>query len=123
MSAPELHPLAGYEELPLDEMRARARAFREEMSRRRTVRDYADRPVPRALIEDCLRTAGSAPSGANLQPWHFVAVSERALKREFSDDSDTARLQRLALAHIEAERELEARVRADEPVLNTAFVF
>ena len=82
MSAPELHPLAGYEELPLDEMRARARAFREEMSRRRTVRDYADRPVPRALIEDCLRTAGSAPSGANLQPWHFVAVSERALKRE-----------------------------------------
>lgn len=82
MSAPELHPLTGYEELPLDEMRARARAFREEMSRRRTVRDYADRPVPRALIEDCLRTAGSAPSGANLQPWHFVAVSERALKRE-----------------------------------------
>ena len=77
-----MQPLAGYEELPLDEMRARARAFREEMSRRRTVRDYADRPVPRALIEDCLRTAGSAPSGANLQPWHFVAVSERALKRE-----------------------------------------
>ena len=82
MSAPEMQPLVGYEALPLDEMRARARAFREEMSRRRTVRDYADRPVPRALIEDCLRTAGSAPSGANLQPWHFVAVSERALKRE-----------------------------------------
>jgi iodotyrosine deiodinase len=82
MSAPELHALAGYEELPLEEMQARARAFREEMSRRRTVRDYADRPVPRALIEDCLRAAGSAPSGANLQPWHFVAVSAPALKRE-----------------------------------------
>lgn len=82
MSAPDLHALAGYEELPLEEMRDRARAFREEMSRRRTVRDYVDCPVPRGLIEDCLRTAGSAPSGANLQPWHFVAVSERALKRE-----------------------------------------
>lgn len=77
-----MRPLAGYRQLPLDEMARRAREFREEMSRRRTVRDYADRAVPRALIEDCLRAAGSAPSGANLQPWHFVAVSSAALKRE-----------------------------------------
>ncbi len=52
------------------------------MARRRTVRDFSDRPVPRELIEHCLRTAGSAPNGANLQPWHFVAVSDPALKRE-----------------------------------------
>jgi nitroreductase len=52
------------------------------MARRRTVRDFSDRPVPRAVIEDCLRTAGSAPNGANLQPWHFVAVSNPALKHE-----------------------------------------
>ena len=52
------------------------------MARRRTVREFSDRPVPRAVIEHCLRTAGSAPNGANLQPWHFVAVSDPALKHE-----------------------------------------
>jgi iodotyrosine deiodinase len=82
MSPARLRPLEGYAELPLEEMIRRAAEFRAELVRRRTVRDYADRHVPRALIEDCLRTAGSAPSGANLQPWHFVAVADRALKRE-----------------------------------------
>ena len=72
--------LAGYAELPLEVMKERARTFCEDMSRRRTVRDYADRPVPRSLIEDCLRAAASAPSGANQQPWHFVAVADRAVK-------------------------------------------
>ena len=81
MSTGELQPLAGYHERTPEEMAARARAFRLEMSRRRTVRDYSERPVPRALIEDCLRAAGSAPSGANQQPWHFVAVSEPATKQ------------------------------------------
>ncbi|MBA3544696.1 MAG: nitroreductase family protein [Chthoniobacterales bacterium] len=52
------------------------------MAARRTVRDFSDRPVPREVIEKCLRTAGSAPNGANLQPWHFVALRDRALKRE-----------------------------------------
>ena len=52
------------------------------MARRRTVRDFSDRPVARALIEQCLRAAGSAPNGANLQPWHFVAVSDPNLKHE-----------------------------------------
>ena len=73
-------PLPGYREYRIEEMRDRARAFNEEMQRRRTVRDFSDRPVPRALIEDCLRAAGSAPSGANQQPWHFVAVSDPELK-------------------------------------------
>jgi nitroreductase len=82
MSSATLRPLAGHQELPLDEMQARARSFRELLSRRRTVRDYADRAVPRGLIEDCLGAAGSAPSGANLQPWHFAAVSDPALKRQ-----------------------------------------
>ncbi len=59
----------------------RARAFYERASRRRTVRDYATRPVPRDVIEWCIRAAGTAPSGANLQPWHFVAVSEPEIKR------------------------------------------
>lgn len=54
--------------------------FRAEVARRRTVREYSDRPVPRGLIAECLAAAGSAPSGANLQPWHFVAVSDAGIK-------------------------------------------
>lgn len=53
---------------------ARAAAFRERMSRRRTVRHFSPRDVPRVIIEDAIRAAGTAPSGANQQPWHFVAV-------------------------------------------------
>jgi nitroreductase len=82
MSGTPSRPLEGYPAVGPEEMRARARAFCERISRRRTVRDYSDRPVPRAVIEDCLRAAGSAPSGANLQPWHFVAVADPAVKRE-----------------------------------------
>ena len=52
------------------------------IQKRRTVRDFSDRPVPRELIEHCLSAAGTAPSGANLQPWHFVAISDADVKRE-----------------------------------------
>jgi nitroreductase len=78
---PKFIPLAGYREYPPEEMRARARAFADDMGRRRSVRDFSDRPVPRALIEDCLRAAGAAPSGANQQPWRFVAVSDPGIKQ------------------------------------------
>jgi iodotyrosine deiodinase len=78
---PRTIPLTGYRELPPEEMVARARAFADEMSRRRTVKEFSARAVPRALIEECLRAAGSAPSGANQQPWHFVAVSDAGVKR------------------------------------------
>jgi nitroreductase len=63
-------------------MADRARQFFEQMRLRRSVRDFCDRPVPREIIEDCLLTAGSAPSGANRQPWHFAVVSDAAMKRE-----------------------------------------
>ena len=77
-----------YEALPLPdrfdysdaEMAARAAGFYDLMKRRHSVRDFSDRPVPRAVIEECVRTAGSAPSGANHQPWHFVAISDPAVK-------------------------------------------
>ncbi len=74
-------PLTEYRELPAPEMLRRADAFADEMRRRRTVRDFSDRPVPRELIERCIWAAGSAPSGANMQPWHFVVVSDPAAKR------------------------------------------
>jgi nitroreductase len=81
-------PLASYREYPPAEMAARARDFADEMSRRRTVRDFSDRPVPRALIEDCLRAAGTAPSGANQQPWHFVAISDPDVKRRIREAAE-----------------------------------
>lgn len=63
-------------------MQARATAFYERMRRRRSVRDFDGRAVPRELIESAIRTAGSAPNGANLQPWHFVAIGDPAMKRQ-----------------------------------------
>jgi len=58
----------------------RAVSFRKEVARRRTVRDFSDRPVPRSVVEECLRAAGTAPSGANHQPWQFVVVSDPQIK-------------------------------------------
>jgi iodotyrosine deiodinase len=82
MSEPIFLPLSTYRELPTAEMLARARSFRDEMLRRRSVRQFSSRAVPRELIEDCLSVARSAPSGANMQPWHFVVVSNPDLKRK-----------------------------------------
>lgn len=62
------------------EMMMAAAAFYDVMRRRHTVRDFLDRPVPRTVIEDAVRTAGTAPSGANHQPWHFVAIANPAFK-------------------------------------------
>lgn len=73
-------PLPDRFDFPDEEMRARAEAFHGTMKRRHSVRDFSDRPVPRAVIEACVRAAGTAPSGANHQPWYFVAVSDPAIK-------------------------------------------
>ncbi len=75
-------PLETYIEYPQAEMKQRATAFCQEMQRRRTIREYSDRDVPKEIILDCIATAGSAPSGANLQPWHFVAIHNPQMKRE-----------------------------------------
>lgn len=68
--------------LSVDEMHRRADQFFEEMNQRRTVRFFSDAPVPRALIEQAIRAASTAPSGANKQPWKFVVVDDPALKKE-----------------------------------------
>ena len=81
MIATQYVPLP-FDEYPVDEMRRRAAQFYAELSRRRTVRDFSSRPVPRDVIETCLAAAGTAPNGANLQPWHFVVVSDLAVKRQ-----------------------------------------
>jgi iodotyrosine deiodinase len=84
-----LVPAPRIDERSDDDLRRRAREFYFEMRRRRTIRDFSDRPVPREIIEDCIRAAGTAPSGANLQPWHFVAVSDPGMKREIRLAAET----------------------------------
>ena len=80
MQEPSFVPLSTYEELPPDEMRRRADEFEAHLQRRRTVRMFSDRPVPRSIIEKCILAAGTAPSGAHQQPWHFVAVQDPGIK-------------------------------------------
>lgn len=82
MSKAVFQPLSSYREYPVQEMIERSSAFLRDMQRRRTVRQFSGRPVPREIIENCLLTAGTAPNGANLQPWHFVVVSDPAVKRQ-----------------------------------------
>ncbi|PYG26686.1 nitroreductase family protein [Pelagimonas varians] len=65
-----------------EEMLSQAREFYDTMKRRHTVRHFSDRPVARDVIEKCIATAGTAPSGANHQPWHFVAISDPEIKRQ-----------------------------------------
>ena len=75
-------PLPDFREYTPDEMIARARAFAAEMQRRRTTRHFSRAAVPREVIDSCIEAAGTAPSGAHMQPWHFVVISDAALKRE-----------------------------------------
>ncbi|MEZ5419612.1 MAG: nitroreductase family protein [Vicinamibacterales bacterium] len=86
---PRTRPLE-FQRLPIEESFARARAFAAQAARRRTVRDFAPDPVPQALIETCLAAAGTAPSGANQQPWHFVAIGtgDAALRRRIREAAE-----------------------------------
>ena len=87
---PRFLPLRSYREYPVPEMLERSRGFSAELQRRRTVRQFSDRPVPRAVIEACLAAAGTAPSGAHQQPWHFVVVSDAMVKRRIREAAEAA---------------------------------
>ena len=63
-------------------MQLRSRIFFENLSTRRTIRNFSDKPVDREIIENCIKTAGTAPSGANMQPWHFVLISDPVIKMQ-----------------------------------------
>ena len=93
MTAPVLVPLDQYREYPPEQMLRRASEFREELERRRTVREFSDRPVPRRVVEACLAAAARAPNGANRQPWHFVVVGDPGIKsriREAAEEEERA---------------------------------
>lgn len=83
-----LEPLPNYREYTVEEMRERARWFYRDVARRRTVREFDRRPVPREVIEQCLLAAGTAPSGANQQPWHFAVVTDPVLKKRIREAAE-----------------------------------
>ena len=122
MQAPQYVPYADYQEYPVIEMRQRVAEFYAELRRRRTVREFSPRPVPRDIIESCLAAAGTAPNGANLQPWHFVVVSDPAVKRQIREAAEAEEREfyggrapqawRDALAHLGTD--------ANKPFLETA---
>ncbi len=81
MNSESFIPLNDYPTYSDETMAERAAAFYEAMRSRRTVRDFSSQPVPLPVIEDCIRTAATAPNGANMQPWHFAIVADPAVKR------------------------------------------
>ena len=97
MASPQFVPLTLHRHLSESDMRRRAAAMLAEMRRRRSVRQFSDRPVTREIIVDCVATAATGPSGANLQPWHYVIVESEEIKR------------RIRLAAEEAEHEFYER--------------
>lgn len=115
-------PLARYREYPLDEMRQRLKDFYADMDRRRTVREFSDQPVPIDLIETALKAANTAPSGANLQPWHFVVVSGPETKKKIRQAAEAE--EREFYEHRASEEWLAALeplgTDADKPFLETA---
>ncbi len=82
MTKPSFIPLDSYIEYEPGQMKQRAKEFYTDIRRRRTVRDFSNRIVPKEIIENCVRAAGTAPNGANLQPWHFVAIADLDIKRK-----------------------------------------
>jgi iodotyrosine deiodinase len=88
MTSSRFIPLPGYREYSVEEMQRRAAEFYAEVRGRRTVRQFSDRAVPPEVIQDCLRAAGTAPSGANLQNWHFVVVTDPKIKRQIREAAE-----------------------------------
>lgn len=84
---PKFIPL-DFHPVPESEQLARATALFDLMTSRRTVRDFADREVPIELIEKAIATAGTAPSGANMQPWRFVVVRDAEVKRKIREAAE-----------------------------------
>jgi nitroreductase len=119
---PALEPLRDYRRYPPDEMETRAQSFYEDIRRRRTVRDFSPDPVPRAVIEHALLAAGTAPSGANMQPWHFAVIESSGIRRQIRE---AAEAEERAFYESRASHEWLAALAplgtdADKPFLETA---
>ena len=121
-TTPRFVPLEPYPRYSPEQMQARARAHYEQMRTRRTVRAFSNEDVPREVIEACLHTAGTAPSGANQQPWHFAVVADPAIKRQIREAAEEE--ERAFYEHRAPDEWLDALSHlgtdADKPFLETA---
>ena len=88
MTRPGFSSHLDHREYPVEQMKKRSGEFLKELQRRRSVREFSDRPVSQSVIENCLRAGATAPSGANMQPWYFVAVSDPVVKRQIREASE-----------------------------------
>ncbi len=89
MSSEEKYvPLTGYARLDEDVMRGEVEALQDKLSKRRSIRMFSSDPVPKDIIETAIRAAGTAPSGANHQPWHFVAISDPETKKKIREAAE-----------------------------------
>ena len=88
MTEPKFFPLTEYHEYSAEEMRERTVTFYENIKRRRSIRQFSDRQVSREIIENCIRAAAYAPSGANMQPWYFVAAGNPEIKKEIREAAE-----------------------------------
>jgi nitroreductase len=122
VTTPRFLPLADYPRYSKAKMHQRAHALWQQMNSRRTVRDFSHQSAPREVIEECIRTAGTAPSGANQQPWHFAVVADPAIKRQIREAAEEE--ERAFYEHRAPDEWLEALSHlgtdADKPFLETA---
>lgn len=88
MQKHQSQPLNDFIEYPHDEMLKRANEFLQTSQRRHSIRSFSDRPVPKNIIEACIKAAGTAPSGANHQPWHFVAINSSDVKKQIREAAE-----------------------------------
>lgn len=98
MPVPSPYPFRAYQgsSLSEEETLSRSAAFYEHLQQRRSVRHFSDRPVPRAVVENLIRAAGTAPSGANKQPWMFCAVQQPQLKRQIRQAAEQEEVENYA---------------------------
>lgn len=88
MENKDSNSLLNFDEYPITIMEKRSEEFYLEMKKRRSVRQFSDRPVPYKIIENCIRTAGTAPSGANMQPWTFIVVRNPQVKKQIRQEAE-----------------------------------
>lgn len=88
MSSYKFKPHNDYKEYPVEEMQQRAEDFYADLKRRRTVRDFSSKPIPKEIIEQCILAAGTAPNGANKQPWHFAVVESADVKKKLREAAE-----------------------------------
>jgi len=88
MNQPKFIPFKNARSFPDEEILRKSGEFYEVMKQRRTIREFSDKPVSRKVIENCIATAGTAPNGANMQPWHFVVVSDNDIKKKIREAAE-----------------------------------